>query len=162
MKEEIEKVFSHIDDLGNARMVNIEHKKITQRKAIALGIVKTQKDTISLIKQGGFKKGDVLGVARVAGIMAAKNTSQLIPMCHNIPLSHIEIDFEIEDRGIISIKASARATGKTGVEMEALTAVSVASLCIYDMCKSADKAITIEEIKLVHKSGGKQGIVNLG
>ena len=161
MKEEIEKVFSHIDDSGNARMVNIEHKKITQRKAIALGIVKTQKDTISLIKQGGFKKGDVLGVARIAGIMAAKNTSELIPMCHNIPLNHIEIDFEIEDSGIISIKASARATGKTGVEMEALTAVSVASLSIYDMCKSADKTITIEKIKLVHKSGGKQGIVNL-
>ncbi len=157
MKEKNEKTFSHIDDSGNARMVNIEDKKITQRKAIAIGIVKTQKDTISLIKQGGFKKGDVLGVARIAGIMAAKNTSQLIPMCHNIPLNHIEIDFEIEDSGIISIKASVRATGKTGVEMEALTAVSVASLSIYDMCKSIDKSITIKEVKLIRKTGGKSG-----
>ena len=157
MKEKNKKTFSHVDDSGNARMVNIEDKKITQRIAIAIGIVKTQKDTISLIKQGGFKKGDVLGVARIAGIMAAKNTSQLIPMCHNIPLNHIEIDFEIEDSGIISIKASVRATGKTGVEMEALTAVSVASLSIYDMCKSIDKSITIKEVKLIRKTGGKSG-----
>ena len=104
----------------------------------------------------------MLGVARVAGIIAAKNTAQLIPMCHNIPLNHVEIDFEIDDGGTISVKGSARASGKTGVEMEALTAVSVASLCIYDMCKSADKSITIEQIKLVYKSGGKQGEFKLG
>jgi len=162
MKENIKKTLSHIDDSGNARMINVENKKETQRKAIAIGLVKMQKETINLIKQGGFKKGDVLGVARVAGIVAAKNTSQLIPMCHNIPLNHLEIDFEIDDEGTISVKGSARATGKTGVEMEALTAVSVASLCIYDMCKSVDKSIIIEQIKLVYKSGGKQGEVKLG
>lgn len=162
MKENIKKTFSHIDNSGNARMINIENKKETQRKAIAIGLVKMQKETINLIKQGGFKKGDVLGVARVAGIMAAKNTSQLIPMCHNIPLNHVEIDFEIEEEGTIFVKGSSRATGKTGVEMEALTAVSVASLCIYDMCKSVDKSIIIEQIKLVYKSGGKQGEVKLG
>ena len=162
MKENIKKTLSHIDDSGNAKMINIENKKETQRKAIAIGLVKMQKETINLIKQGGFKKGDVLGVARVAGIMAAKNTAQLIPMCHNITLNHVEIDFEIEEEGTISVKGSARATGRTGVEMEALTAVSVASLCIYDMCKSVDKSIIIEQIKLVYKSGGKQGEVKLG
>ncbi|MBN18450.1 MAG: cyclic pyranopterin monophosphate synthase MoaC [Chloroflexi bacterium] len=162
MKEKNKKTFSHIDDLGNARMVNIEDKKITQRKAIAIGMVKAQKDTISLIKKGGFKKGDVLGVARIAGIMAAKNTSQLIPMCHNIPLTHVEIEFELEDSGIVSIKASARTTGKTGVEMEALTAASIACLTIYDMCKSADKSMSIEGIRLIHKSGGKTGELDFG
>jgi len=153
---------THLDESGKAQMVDVGWKPDTEREAVARGSVTMNKETLELVKAGGFEKGDVLGVARVAGIMGAKSTSNLIPLCHPIPLNQVTLNFELdESSSSINITATARTEAKTGVEMEALTAVSVAALTIYDMCKSVDKAMRIEAIRLVRKSGGKSGDILL-
>ena len=153
---------SHVDDTGKAGMVDVGDKAATVREATAKGTVLMRAETFALIKANAVKKGDVLGVARVAGIMGAKNTSQLIPLCHPLPLDKVSVDFELEsEANSVNITATARTTAKTGVEMEALTAVSVAALTIYDMCKSADRAMRIDVIRLVSKSGGRSGDITL-
>lgn len=151
---------THLNDSGQARMVDVSGKPDTSRTAIAKGEIVMLKDTLELIIGGSIAKGDVLGVAQLAGVMAAKRTADLIPLCHPLPLNHISVDFEfdIELPGIKMI-ASAKTIGKTGVEMEALTAVSVAALTIYDMAKSADKTMRIQNIRLVEKRGGRSGVV---
>ena len=152
---------THFDDNGDPSMVDINAKENTVRVAIATGKVTMKSETLQKILDIKIKKGDVLSVAKLAGIMAAKKTDQLIPLCHSIPLSYVNIDLEPDiKKSCIKIKAEASLVGKTGVEMEALTAVSVASLTIYDMCKSVDREIVISDIKLTHKSGGKSGEFN--
>ncbi|SHF06551.1 cyclic pyranopterin monophosphate synthase subunit MoaC [Desulforamulus putei DSM 12395] len=146
---------THFDARGNARMVDITEKKETHRVAEVRGEVMMSPSTLELIQQGGMAKGDVLGVARVAGIMAAKNTPGLIPMAHPIMITGVNIDFQFVPPNVVEIRGIVKTDGKTGVEMEALTAVSVAALTIYDMCKAVDKSIVIQNIRLVHKSGGK-------
>ena len=149
---------SHFDKDGKAVMVDISGKNETERTAVATGEIRMNPDTLRTIKEGNIKKGDVLGVARVAAIMASKNTYNAIPMCHNILLSSAKIEFETdEENSSIKIKATVKTTGKTGVEMEALMMVSVAGLTIYDMCKAIDKNMVIGEIKLTEKYGGKSG-----
>ena len=152
---------THFDQNGDPSMVDINDKKSTARIAIASGKIKMKLETLNKIIDMKIKKGDVLVIAKLAGIMAAKKTEQLIPLCHSIPLSYVKIDLKpnINDSSI-EIIAEASLIGKTGVEMEALTAVSIASLTIYDMCKSADRSMTISDIKLIHKSGGKSGEFN--
>jgi cyclic pyranopterin phosphate synthase len=152
---------SHVDQSGKARMVDIGHKPETERSAMAKGEVVMRPETLELIRAGQLKKGDVLTVAQVAGIAAAKRTSELIPFCHPLPLTHVSVEFSLQDDlpGVL-ITASARTMGRTGVEMEALTAVSVAALTIYDMAKSAEKTMTIQNIRLVQKTGGQSGDVN--
>ena len=152
---------THFDHNGDPSMVDINDKKSTARVAIASGKIKMKLETLNKIIDMKIKKGDVLVIAKLAGIMAAKKTEQLIPLCHSIPLSYVKIDLKpnIKDSSI-EIIAEASLIGKTGVEMEALTAVSIASLTIYDMCKSADRSMTISDIKLIHKSGGKSGEFN--
>lgn len=153
---------THVNESGKARMVDVGSKPVTQRVAVARGSVLMRPETLALVRANGFDKGDVLGVARVAGIMAAKNTSQLIPLCHPIPLNHVSIEFHFDDsRNTVDIEATASTMAKTGVEMEALTAVSVAALTIYDMCKSADRKIKIDDVRLVRKLGGKSGDIFL-
>lgn len=149
---------SHVDKNGNARMVDVSDKATTCREAVAVGRVYMKQETISMIIEGNIPKGDVFAVARVAGIMAAKRTQDLIPMCHNILLEgvKIELSHNLENK-CIDIKAFVRCSGKTGVEMEALTAVSIAGLTIYDMCKAVDKEMSIGEITLIKKTGGKSG-----
>ena len=147
---------SHVDENG-AKMVDVGEKSATKRTAVARGEIKTKSKTIILLTNKETPKGDVLNTARVAGIMAAKNTSSLIPMCHNVPLDNVKIEFEI-GRDKVVVTATAVATYKTGVEMEALVAVSVASLTIYDMLKAVDKSMVIGEICLLKKEGGKSGI----
>jgi len=150
--------FSHLDSDGKAKMVDISDKAPSHRVAVAWGRVKMRPETVALIQEGGIPKGDVFGVAKIAGIMAAKRTSDLIPMCHPLEVTGVEIRFESSaDAGEIEIEATAKTHGRTGVEMEALTAVSVAALTIYDMCKSADRDIVLAEICLVRKEGGKSG-----
>ena len=157
----MEKKFTHFDEHGNPNMVDINDKKITKRLAIASGKVLVKKETLNLILKNKIKKGDVFQIANIAGIQAAKMTDNLIPLCHSLPLSYVNIKFEIDNElNCINIYAEASLIGKTGVEMEALTAVSVAALTIYDMCKSVDKSIEITSIKLNHKSGGKTGTYN--
>ncbi len=157
----MDKKFNHFDKEGNAVMVDVTEKNKTERVAIATGKVKASKETISLIKKGEIGKGDVLGVARVAGIMAIKKTSDLIPMCHPLMISGCSINFEIdEENSEIIITSKVKIFEKTGVEMEALTGVSVAALTIYDMCKAIDKKMVIEDIHLVKKTGGKSGEFN--
>lgn len=152
---------THFDKDGNAVMVDVTKKEKTKRVAIATGKVKASKETITLIKNGKIGKGDVLGVARVAGIMAMKKTSDLIPMCHPIMINGCSIDFEIdEENSEIIITGTSKIFEKTGVEMEALTGVSVAALTIYDMCKAVDKRMVIDDIHLVRKTGGKSGEFN--
>lgn len=147
---------SHIDEDGNARMVDVSQKKISKRVAIAEGYVHMERETISMIKTGTAKKGNVLTTAKIAGIMAAKKTSELIPLCHNIGLDHVDVNFEIiEDH--VKITSAVTCSAKTGAEMEALTAVTVAALTIYDMCKAVDRAIVIKDICLLEKRGGKSG-----
>ena len=147
---------THINDSGEANMVDVSRKEPTFRTAVSAGTVHLKPAVIELIRSGGTKKGDVLATARIAGIMAAKKTSELIPLCHPLAIDHVEIDFEMhKDR--IEIKSKVTIEGKTGVEMEALTAVSVAALTIYDMCKSADKDMIIGMIRLVEKTGGRSG-----
>ena len=149
---------THFDEDGKARMVDVSEKAETKRTAIAEGKIRMKADTLSLIKQGHIEKGDVLGVARVAGIMAAKKTSDIIPMCHPIMISGCCLNFKINDEeNYITIEAEAKTTGKTGIEMEALTAVSAAALTIYDMCKAIDRGMIIEDIHLLKKDGGKSG-----
>lgn len=149
---------THVDKNGNAKMVDVSEKEITLREAVAIGRIYINPETISMIINGDIPKGDVFAVARVAGIMAAKKTQDLIPMCHNILLDSVAISFEYDsEKGSIAIKAIVKCTWKTGVEMEALTAVTVAALTIYDMCKAVDKGMMIGDIKLVKKTGGKSG-----
>ena len=149
---------SHIDESGKARMVDVGGKDITERVAVAACEVHMQQATFDLVKSGGFDKGDVLGVARVAGVMAAKKTSDLIPLCHPIALTQVTIDFDDLDDGIgLSVTSTARSMGRTGVEMEALTGASIAALTVYDMCKAVDRAIRIDGLRLLSKSGGKSG-----
>lgn len=152
---------THFDNKGNAVMVDVSNKNETERIAIATGTVKASSETIELIKSGQIGKGDVLGVARVAGIMAMKNTSNLIPMCHPVMITGSSIDFEIDsEKNEIRITATSKVVHKTGVEMEALTGVSIAALTIYDMCKAVDKRMVIGDIHLVKKLGGKSGEFN--
>lgn len=153
---------THLDQTGQARMVDVGHKPDSERRAIARGQVAMKPETLALIRQGGLKKGDVLAVARVAGIMAAKRTAELIPLCHPLPLTHVEITLSLDERNsCISIEASVQTVGKTGVEMEALTAVSVAALTIYDMAKAVQRDMRIEAIRLTEKHGGQSGDVVL-
>lgn len=152
---------THFDNKGNAVMVDVSNKNETERIAITTGTVKASSETIELIKSGQIGKGDVLGVARVAGIMAMKNTSNLIPMCHPVMITGSSIDFEIDsEKNEIRITATSKVVHKTGVEMEALTGVSIAALTIYDMCKAVDKRMVIGDIHLVKKLGGKSGEFN--
>ncbi|PKM58683.1 MAG: cyclic pyranopterin monophosphate synthase MoaC [Firmicutes bacterium HGW-Firmicutes-4] len=150
--------FTHFNDAGRSKMVDVSEKKSSERVAIAKGAITMNKETLQKVIAGQMKKGDVLGVAQIAGIMGVKRTSDLIPMCHNIFISGSDIDFEIDEANSrILIEATVKNTGQTGVEMEALTAVSVAALTIYDMCKAVDKEMTIEAIYLAKKTGGKSG-----
>jgi len=149
---------SHMDSQGNAKMVDVGDKPLSQRVAIARGAVRVAPNTLQLITKGGHRKGDVLSVARIAGIQAAKNCSQLIPLCHQLMLSKVDVNFELDsEESLVEIVAECKVKGQTGVEMEALTAVSVAALTIYDMCKAVDKDMLIEGICLMQKSGGKSG-----
>jgi cyclic pyranopterin phosphate synthase len=150
--------FTHFDQEGKARMVDVSDKAETERTATAKGSVLMQPATLSLIKDGGVKKGDVLSVARLAGIMGAKRTPDLIPLCHPLALTSVQVDLTLDEaRNAVDITATCKLTGKTGVEMEALTAVSVAALTVYDMCKAVDKGMQITDIRLTHKSGGESG-----
>jgi len=149
--------FSHFDAAGNAAMVDVSEKPVTARTATARARVRMQPETLAMIQAGTAKKGDVLGVARLAGIMAAKRTSELIPLCHPLPISAVEIALEPVSPGVVEIAATVRTTAQTGVEMEALTAAAIAALTVYDMCKSADRAMRVEDIRITHKSGGKSG-----
>lgn len=149
---------THIDAQGNAVMVDVGGKEITDRVAVAKGIIRMQRATFDAIAGGTAKKGDVLGVARVAGIMAAKRTSELIPLCHPLMLSKVEVNLQAQpEHNRVRIESLCRLTGKTGVEMEALTAASVAALTIYDMCKAVQKDMVIGPVRLLAKSGGKSG-----
>jgi cyclic pyranopterin phosphate synthase len=153
---------THIDERGRAHMVDVGHKPDTERVAVAKGEIRMQPETLRLVVQGGAPKGDVLAVARVAGIMAAKRVPELIPLCHTLLLSQVAVEFEIDEGGSkIEVSATVRTRGKTGVEMEALTAVSVAALTIYDMLKAVEKTMQIGNIRLVYKSGGKSGDIRL-
>lgn len=147
---------THLDDHGKAQMVDVSEKGETLRRAVASGRVLLAPETVQLLRDNAVPKGDVLAVARVAGIMASKKTSELIPLCHPLPITKVNVDFEIEETGVV-IRAEVRVTGKTGVEMEALTAVSVAALTIYDMVKAVDRGAVITSIQLEEKSGGKSG-----
>lgn len=150
--------FTHINAQGHARMVDVSGKAVTDRMAVAAGSVYMQPETFRLIQDGQMKKGDVLAVAQVAGIMAAKKTSEIIPMCHPLMLTGIDIHFEMDDAiNAIHIRANVKTSGQTGVEMEALHAVSAAALTIYDMCKAVDRAMRITDIRVVEKDGGKSG-----
>ncbi len=153
---------THLDDAGRAHMVDVGAKPDSERLAVAKGEVHMRKETLDLIRDSMLKKGDVLTVAQVAGIAAAKRTSDLIPLCHPLPLTHVEVDLVLDEAlpGVV-ITASARTVGRTGVEMEALTAVSVAALTVYDMAKAAEKTMRIQNIRLVEKHGGRSGDVVL-
>ena len=156
---------SHVDERGRARMVDVGAKPDTRRIAIARGRVQMQPGTLALIQADAAEKGDVLTVAQIAGIQAAKRTHELIPMCHPLLLSHVSVELtpgQSGDQAWVDLEATVQTTGKTGVEMEALTAVSVAALTVYDMCKAVDRAMSITDVRLVHKSGGKSGEWNLG
>ncbi len=149
---------SHVGEKGQARMVDVGEKEVTRREAVARGRLEMAPETLHLIVEGGIPKGDVLGTARIAGVMAAKQCANLIPMCHPLRLSSVEIDFSADESlGFLRIEAAVRAKDRTGVEMEALTAVSVAGLTVYDMCKAVDKGMVLSGIRLVRKTGGKSG-----
>lgn len=151
---------THFDDAGRAHMVDISEKSETSREAVATGIVSMRPETLRRIREGGMAKGDVLAVAQVAGVMAAKQTPSIIPMCHTILLTGVDIAFDLREEageGFVGIRASVRTVGKTGAEMEALTAVSVTALTVYDMCKAIDRAMEVTDIRLERKSGGKSG-----
>jgi cyclic pyranopterin phosphate synthase len=153
---------THIDKAGRPKMVDISAKAATKRRAVARGLVRMKSATLDLIKKGGTKKGEVLATAQLAGIMAAKQTPTLIPLCHPIPIEEITVEFKLDQKNsAIEITSTARSTGKTGVEMEALTATAVAALTIYDMAKAVDRGMKIENIRLVQKSGGKSGEIKL-
>ena len=151
--------FTHFDEQGNAIMVDVSGKEITERTAVAEGTITVSRECYEKITAGEVKKGDVLGVARIAGIMGAKKTSELIPLCHILNLTKVSVDFELDPehcrvRGICTVKC----TGRTGVEMEAMTGVSTALLTIYDMCKAIDRRMEISDVRLLHKEGGKSGV----
>jgi cyclic pyranopterin phosphate synthase len=149
---------THFDSRGNAAMVDVTDKAITDRTATARARITMQPETLALILRGDAKKGDVLGVARLAGIMAAKRTADLIPLCHPLPISSVRVDLTADsENNAVEIAATVRTTGRTGVEMEALTAASVAALTVYDMCKAVDRGMRIDRIRVVEKSGGKSG-----
>ena len=149
---------THIDEQGAARMVDVGDKAETQRVAVAGGKVSMQRETLALLAEGAHKKGDVLAVARIAGIQAAKKCSDLVPLCHPLMLNSVEVDFTLDrEHNAVEIQARCKESGKTGVEMEALTAVSVAALTIYDMCKAVDRGMLIQDIGLLQKQGGKSG-----
>ena len=147
---------THIDEAGKARMVDVSGKEVTRRVATAQAVITMRPETLEKIRQNTLAKGDALGVARVAGVLAAKRTDELIPLCHSLPLSDVSVDFEFGD-GRLVIRTSATTQAQTGVEMEALMAATVAALTIYDMAKAADKRMTIESVHLVSKTGGKSG-----
>jgi cyclic pyranopterin phosphate synthase len=150
--------FTHFDASGNATMVDVSAKPVTDRTATARAQVVMEPETLAMIEAGTAKKGDVLGVARLAGIMAAKRTSELIPLCHPLPITAVVVDLTADrDTNAVDIAATVRTTGQTGVEMEALTAASVAALTVYDMCKAVDRGMRIEGLRVVHKAGGKSG-----
>lgn len=166
---------THFDEEGRAHMVDVGAKPDTPREAVATGIVRMRRATLELIRAGQMAKGDVLAVAQVAGVMAAKRTPEIIPLCHTLLLTGVDLAFALEDdsgagdesaqegqQGIVRIRATVRTVGKTGAEMEALTAVSAAALTIYDMCKAVDRSMTLDEIQLVRKSGGKSGTFERG
>lgn len=153
---------THVDEQGAARMVDVGGKAVTAREAVAAGEVVMQPETLALIQEGGVPKGDVLAVARVAGIMAAKRTPDLIPLCHPLPITGVTVDFAFDVvRSAVKIVARVRCHGVTGVEMEALTAVSVAGLAIYDMCKAVDRGMRLQNVRLIEKHGGKSGDIVL-
>ena len=149
---------SHLDETGRARMVDVGHKPVTERMAVAKGEVHMRPETLALIQAGALKKGDVLTVAQLAGVMAAKRTAELIPLCHPLPINQVLVTMDLDEHlpGVI-ITATVRTTAKTGVEMEALTAVSVAALTIFDMAKAAEKTMRIENLRVVEKRGGRSG-----
>ena len=150
--------FTHLDEKGRARMVDVGAKDVTERRATARGRLRTSAGTVERIVQGDLPKGDVLAVARTAAIMGAKKTSDLIPLCHPLPLSAIEVSFAAADEpGVLEIEARVAVCAKTGAEMEALTAVAIAGLTVYDMCKAVDKNMTLTDVRLVEKSGGRSG-----
>lgn len=152
---------THFDADGKAHMVNVGEKPVTDRIAVARGDIHMAAATLGKIREGGFGKGDVLGVARLAGIMGAKQTASLIPLCHPLGLDHVSVDLDLDEAlPGVRITATCRVTGRTGIEMEAMTAVSVAALTIYDMCKAVDRGMQIGAIRLTHKSGGKSGDFN--
>lgn len=153
---------SHLDALGRARMVDVGEKPVTRREALARGVVRMQAATLARILAGEMPKGEVLAVARVAGILAAKRTAELIPLCHTLPLEAVEVDFHALDERTLEVQARARVQARTGVEMEALVAVSVAALTVYDMCKAVDREMEIGEIQLVEKRGGRSGTYRRG
>ncbi len=149
---------THFNQAGEAHMVDVGDKPASARRAVAAGRIRMQPETLGLIRDGGHKKGDVLGVARVAGIMATKRTADLVPMCHPLALTHVAVEFElVETESAIDCTVTAETRGQTGVEMEALTGVQVALLTIYDMCKAVDRGMVIEAVRLLEKSGGKSG-----
>ena len=149
---------THFNAQGEAHMVDVGAKATTERVAVAEGRIRMAPETLALIRAGGHKKGDVLGIARIAGIMGAKRTADLIPLCHPIPLTHVSIDFTLEEQpAAVHCTATTKTAGQTGVEMEALTAVQVALLTIYDMCKAVDRGMTMDGVCLLKKSGGKSG-----
>jgi cyclic pyranopterin monophosphate synthase len=150
---------THFDESGQAHMVNVGDKASTHRVAIATGTISMLPDTFTMVQEGNLKKGDVLGIARIAGIQASKKTADLIPLCHPLALTHVSLDFQLDQKNSsISCQVKAETTGPTGVEMEALTAVQVALLTIYDMCKAVDRGMVISDVKLLEKSGGKSGL----
>ena len=152
------KQLTHLDDQGNARMVDVGGKAVTERVATAVAEIHMQPETLAMIQAGDMPKGDVMATARIAGIQAAKKTSDLIPLCHPLALTAVEVGFEtLESASAIRITATCKLSGKTGVEMEALTAASVAALTLYDMCKAVDRGMEIRHVALAHKSGGKSG-----
>jgi len=158
---QIDEGFTHINKQGRARMVDVSEKKKTDREAIACGSIYMKKSTLEKIDKGEIIKGDVLSVAQVGGIMGSKKTSDIIPMCHSIMMSGCDIPFQLDhDKSKVDIIATTKTIGETGIEMEALTAVSVAALTIYDMCKSVDKSMVISDIRLLRKIGGKSGEIN--
>ena len=150
--------FTHFDAEGKAVMVDVSDKDVSERSATAKGSVIMQPETVAMIRDGGVKKGDVLSVARLAGIMGAKRTPDLIPLCHPLALTSVTVDLSLDEaRNAVDITATCKLKGRTGVEMEALTAVSVAALTVYDMCKAVDRGMRITEVRLTHKAGGKSG-----
>lgn len=149
---------THLDDEGRARMVDVSGKDVTAREAVAKGRITMNMETLGMIRGGTIGKGDALAVARIAGIQAAKRTADLIPLCHPLPLTQVTVDLDINaEASAIDITARVKTTSQTGVEMEALTAVSIAALTLYDMCKASDRAMRIGDVRLTHKSGGKSG-----
>jgi len=149
---------THFNQSGEAHMVDVGEKAITQRSAVTEGYIEMQADTLKLIIEGGHKKGDVLAIARIAGIMASKKTADLIPLCHPLPITHVEIKLDVEpDKNRVRCQTTVKTNGQTGVEMEALTATQIALLTIYDMCKAVDRGMVIQSVQLLEKDGGKSG-----